>query len=75
MRLENQDLLYLFTNRLSIAGYPFGQIAFAGYTLILPTAIGCCGYDVDGYDSSGYDTGVEGKHVIVQLTEDIHVGH
>lgn len=75
MQLTEGDLQALFDNKLSIAQYPFGQIALAGYTLLLPTAQGCCGYDADGYDGSGYDTGYHGKDVVVQLTENIHVGH
>lgn len=73
--LVDEDLQFLFANKLSIAGYTFGQIALAGYTMILPTAVGCCGYTVDGFDSAGYDTGVLGKKAIANLTETIHVGH
>jgi|SRR5215831_765193 len=75
MQLTVGDIQALFDNKLSIAQYPFGQIALAGYTLLLPTAQGCCGYDADGFDGSGYDTGYHGKDVVVQLTENIHVGH
>lgn len=75
MQLDDGDLQFLFDNKLTIANYPFGQIALAGYTLLLPTAVGCCGYDVDGFDGSGYDTGFKGKEAIAQLTENIHVGH
>lgn len=75
MQLDDGDLQFLFDNKLSIANYPFGQIALAGYTLLLPTAIGCCGYDIDGFDSAGFDTGFKGKEAIAQLTENVHVGH
>ena len=75
MQLTTQDLQFLFDNKLSIAQYPFGQIAWAGYTLLLPTAIGCCGYDIDGFDGSGFDTGYVGKNFIAEITENIHVGH
>jgi len=74
MLLQDEDLQSLFSNKLSIAGYPFGQIALAGYTLVLPTARGCCGYTVDGFDSAGFDTGVIGKKAIATLTENVHVG-
>lgn len=55
--LTNEDLQYYFANKLSISGYPFGQIAYAGYTMILPTQVGTAGYSVTGFDSTGYDTG------------------
>ena len=74
MQLSEGQLQALFDNKLSIAEYPFGQIALAGYTLLLPTAVGCCGYDADGFDGSGYDTGYHGKDVVVQLTEHVKVG-
>ena len=56
--LQDGDLQYLFSNHLSIAGYPFGQIALAGYTEVLPTAIGVAGYSATGYDNTGFDTGL-----------------
>lgn len=73
--LMDNDLEFLFSNKLSIANYPFGNIALAGYTMILPTAQGCCGYSVTGFTSTGYDTGIQGKRAIAEITENIHVGH
>lgn len=73
--LTEEEITFLFDNKLSISPYPFGQIAVAGYTLILPTAQGCCGYDEVGFDSSGYDTGIKPKQAIAELMESVHVGH
>lgn len=56
--LTDEDILFLFDNKQSIAGYPFGQIAIAGYTLVLPTQVATAGYSVTGYDSTGFDTGL-----------------
>lgn len=75
MQINDGDLQFLFDNKLTIANYPFGQIAWAGYTLLLPTAKGCCGYTIQGFDVLGFDTGFVGKNVNVSITENIHVGH
>jgi hypothetical protein len=75
MQIGNTDLQFLFDNKLTIANYPFASIAWAGYTLLLPTAKGCCGFDFDGFDGVGFDNGFNPKAVIAQLTENVHVGH
>ena len=75
MQIDPWDLQFLFDNKLTIANYPFGTIAWAGYTLLLPTAVGCCGFDIDGFESAGFDTGFKMKQVIMKLTENVHVGH
>ena len=75
LQLDDGDLQFLFDNKLTIANYPFGQIAWAGYTLLLPTAVGCCGYTIEGFDGAGFDTGFIPKQAIANLTENIHVGH
>lgn len=74
-QLDDGDLQFLFDNKLTIANYPFGQIALAGYTLLLPTAVGCCGYTIEGFDGGGFDTGFIPKQAIANLTENVHVGH
>ena len=56
--LTDEDLIFLFDNKQSISGYPIGHIGVAGYTLLLPTAIGIAGYSAVGYDSTGFDTGL-----------------
>lgn len=75
LQIDGNDLQFLFDNKLTIANYPFGSIAWAGYTLLLPTAVGCCGFDIDGFESAGFDTGFKMKQVIAKLTENVHVGH
>ena len=74
-QIDAGDLQFLFDNKLTIANYPFGQIALAGYTLLLPTSVGCCGYTFDGFDGGGFDNGFIPKQAIAQLTENVHVGH
>ena len=56
--LGDIDLRFLFSNKLSISPIPFGKVAKAGYTLLLPTAQGDAGYDPTGFDSIGFDTGI-----------------
>jgi hypothetical protein len=75
MQIDEGDLQFLFDNKLTIANYPFAQIAWAGYTLVLPTAVGCCGFDFDGFDGAGFDNGFIPKQAIAKLTENVHVGH
>ena len=75
MQIDAIDLEFLFDNKLTIANYPFSSIAWAGYTILLPTSRGCCGYDSIGFDDRGFDTGFLPKQAIAQITENIHVGH
>jgi len=75
LQLDDGDLQFLFDNKLTIANYPFGQIALAGYTLLLPTAVGCCGYTLEGFDGNGFDNGFIPKQFHAILTENVHVGH
>jgi len=56
--LTAEEIQFLFLNKLTISPIPFGQVAKAGYVLILPSATGCCGYSAEGYDSVGFDTGL-----------------
>lgn len=56
--LTAEDISFLFLNKLTIAPIPFGQVAYAGSTILLPTAVGCCGFSATGYSSTGYDTGL-----------------
>ena len=72
--LTDEDLQWLFWNRLSIAPYPPDMIAVAGYTLVLPTAIGTAGYTLTGFDGIGFDNGFKPKAAKVTLVENVHVG-